>query len=143
MKKIITIFLVIINIIAITFFLVFNFKEKQQPIKYVNVKAMYCKVVTEATKDLKDEYIYLNEYGRVTKIIQKVEKKYNSDSEYDFDLSQYQESYRDEPSIKVIGDKLNRTIEINQASKPKEFVTLYSLINVMGDNYKCEMYEYE
>ncbi len=143
MKKIITIFLVIINIIAITFFLVFNFKEKQQPIKYVNVKAMYCKVVTEATKDLKDEYIYLNEYGRVTKIIQKVEKKYNSDSEYDFDLSQYQESYRDEPSIKVIGDKTNRTIEINQASKPKEFVTLYSLINVMGDNYKCEMYEYE
>lgn len=143
MKKILTILLVIINTIAITFFIKFNSKEPSVVEKYVNVKTMYCKVTKTADKDLKDEYIYLNEYGSVSKIIQVVEKQYKNDEEYEYNLSQYKESYRDEPSIRVIGDRENRTIEINQTSKPKDLITLYSLINVMGDNYNCEMYEYE
>ena len=141
MKKIITIVLVIINIVAILFFLVY--KNQKPPVKYVTVKSMFCKVIKDDSKHLKDEYIYLDEYGQVTKIIQNKINKYSNTKEYEKALKEFQDTFKNESSITITGDKESKTIEINQSSTLQTYVTLHSLMNIMKDNYECEIYEYE
>ena len=142
MKRKIIIGLLVLNFLLLASFIIEKCLINNRHVQDVNVKVMYCKAIKDK-KNNKDRYLYINEYGSVTKIVSTETNKYKNIEDYESDLKQFTDTFKNEPTITINGDTNSKIISINQTSNLDGYFTLYAMIDTMKDNYKCEIYEYE